>query len=387
MFSLPARAQQSAALIGIAKYSRPDDLIHPDQVQLGIQYSTILIVRDGPKATAKITLPDIIVPHGNQWWRVGVRFECKTKIITAGAEDSEGTKVEDWVEQLYTSPIEKAPQLPATFVESSDSCPAQLVADFKRGKDSREAGDAVASSNWPFQPCAYISIAITAVTTDFVSTLHHGANSGDCETRGYSRTDEGSVSIIENSAPMSYSDLLGENGGVEYKRVLLKSGKDLEARGFNCGLSEDQFNPENRWAIDGTGWFLLREKGKWQGAALLQSGNAACQYGGRLSLHLPKDVVGHDVLRPTWASLQRQIAGLQDAFTSPVRDMVVAVANSQIEIYALEGQHVGRRLLTLPADRVVMVQWATGKYIEKWADELHMWQQKGLPPVIRRPQD
>jgi hypothetical protein len=35
MFSLPARAQQSAALIGIAKYSRPDDLIHPDQVQLG----------------------------------------------------------------------------------------------------------------------------------------------------------------------------------------------------------------------------------------------------------------------------------------------------------------------------------------------------------------
>ncbi len=118
----PARPQQSAALVGIAKYSRPDNPIRPDLVQLGIQYNTLLIVRDSSKATVKVTLPDIIVPHGNQWWRVGVRFDCQTEFMPADAPESQANKVEDWVEQLYTSPIEGLPELgrvgPGDFTSS-----------------------------------------------------------------------------------------------------------------------------------------------------------------------------------------------------------------------------------------------------------------------------
>jgi hypothetical protein len=195
------------------------------------------------------------------------------------------------------------------------------------------------------------------------------------------------VLSIEDSRPVSYGDLLGQKGSEEYERVLIESGKELESSGFNCGLSEEQFNTANRWASDGTGWFLSRNKGKWEAVALLQP-YAPCQYGGSLSLRLPGELVGHDALRPGWVSLQRQIAGWQDAFTSPMGDLIVGVANSHIDIYSLEGQRVGRWLLGLPADRVVMVQWATGKYAGKWAEELQKWQQRGLSPsIISKPHD
>jgi hypothetical protein len=106
---------------------------------------------------------------------------------------------------------------------------------------------------------------------------------------------------------------------------------------------------------------------------------------GSLSLPLPGEMVGRDVLRSGWASLQRQIPGLQDAFTFSAGDLLVAVTKSQFEIYRLEGHRVGRKLLASPADRVIMVQWATGKTVRKWVEELQVWQQKGLPvPVLER---
>ena len=394
MFSLTSRAQQSAALVGIAKYSRPDDPVHPDQAQLGIQYSTVLIVRDGSEAAVKITMPDIIVPHGKNWWRVGVTIGCHVHPQESSGDEEEQPSnhghYEAWFEQSYSSPLEKAPEVPSIYDQPGVPCPAQLIDDFRTGKDSRRPSNAPPPGDWelPFQPCIYKSVAITAVTTSFVSTLYHGGNSADCETRGFSWSDGGSVSSLEDLKPVSYGDLLKQKGLEEYKRVLIESGKELESDGMNCGLSEEAFDTSHRWAIDGTGWLLTREKGKWEAVALLQPGNAACQYGGSLSLPLTEELVGHDVLRPEWASLQRQITGLQDAFTSPEGDLIVAVTKSQIEIYSLKGRRVGHRLLALPADRVVMVQWATGKYVGKWAEGLHVWQQKGLPPVVvRKPQD
>jgi len=389
MLSSSARGQQSTVLVGTAKYFAPDDPMHPDQVHLGTRYSTVLITMNGAKAIAEVTLPDIIVPHGKEWWRVGVRFGCQ---VRAAETDDDEENVpqkqahEEWFEQSYSSAIEKTPQVPSQNDQLETLCPAQLIHDFEIAKDSRTPNDAPPVSDWePFEPCIYESVAITAVTTNYISTTYHSGNSSACTTRGFTWGDGASVSSIEDLSSASYLDLPG--GLEEYERVLIESEKDLQSEGLNCGLSQEEFDQANRWAVDGKGWFLSHEKGKWKAVALLQPGNASCQYGGSLSLPLPEEIVGHDVLRPGWASLQRQIPELQDAFASPAGDLVVAVKKSQLEIYRLEGQRVGHKLLALPANRVVMVQWATGKNVRRWVEELQAWQQKGLPApvVLQRP--
>jgi hypothetical protein len=387
MLSSQSQAQQSAVLVGTAKYFAPDDPVHPDQVRLGTRYSTVLITLNGSKANAEVTLPDIIVPHGKEWWRVGVRIGCQVRAEETGddREDEPWKKAhEEWFEQSYSAPIEKTPRIPSENGEPGVSCQAQLIHDFETATDSRIPKNAPPVSDWePFLPCIYGSVSITAVTTNYISTTYHGGNGAACETRGFSWSDGASVSSIEDLSSASYFDLPG--GLEEYKRSVIDSGKALESEGFGCAPSEEDFDQANRGAIDGKGWFLSHEKGKWTAAALLQPGNATCQYGGNLLLPLPEKMVGRDVLRPGWASLQSQIPGLQDAFTSPAGDLLVAVTKSQIEIYRLAGHRVGRKLLASPADRVVMVQWATGKYVRKWVEELQVWQQKGLPvPVLER---
>ena len=388
MLASSVHSQQTAALIGTAKFFRPDDPQRPDLPQLGVQYSTVLVASDGATASVKATLPDIIVPHEKDWWRVGVKFDCQTMERPDTTQESPDTEAGDWVEQLYVSRIGEVPQVLPGFSPSTDACPAQLVADFKRGKDRRapkDAADLVGAA--PFQPCVYRTVTITAVTPNFVSTTDHGGNSGECETRGFSWTDGASTQRMEDSMPVPYSDVLGQQGWEEYNRVLVESGKALADSGFNCDLSEEALKQKEPQMAHDIGWYLGRAEGRWMAVASYQPGNASCQYAGALSLRLPKEVVGYDTLRPEWASLERQLRGLRDAFTSPAGDLLVAIRESQVEIYALRGQKVGDKLVALPADRVVMVQWAAGKYVDGWVKEMQTWEKKTLPPPMIRKQE
>src|SRR5258708_5495209 len=229
----PSRAQQSGVLIGIAKDLMPPDQFHPVQIQLGIRYSTVLILHEGLKASVRATLPDIVVPRKDNFWRVGVRTDCQ--IESEPDERREGgavKKQENWVEQLYISPIGQAPQVPTAFYDPQTPCPAQLMADFKKGQDSRQTKEkAQYTDQGRFGPCMYSMIAIMSVTPSFVSTRYHGGNFG-CETHGFSWTDRASVSRLDDGAPVQYSHLLGDDGWQEYNRVLIESGKDLESSGL-----------------------------------------------------------------------------------------------------------------------------------------------------------
>jgi hypothetical protein len=387
-----AYSQQTAVLIGTATFSRHDDSRAFDQPQLGIRYGTVLIATDGSTASVRATLPDIVVPHRTDWWRVGVRFDCQAFEVPDAEQPSADAPKQWWVEQLYVSRIGEVPQVFPPYPQTTVACPAALVADFKAGKNLRASHDAAGSSDDSFlQPCLFSTIAISALTSNFISVRNHSANSEECEARGFRWTDGAYTQRLEDPAPVTYSDLLGQKGWDEYNRVLIESGKNLANAGFNCELSEEELKakePQPQTPHD-IGWYLDREKGKWTAVASYQPGNAACQYGGTLSLPLPKNVtIENAMLRPEWASLERQIKGLRDAFTSPAGDLLVAVRESQVEIYALKERKIGKRLLSLPADRVVMVQWAGGKYVDAWVAAFQEWQNKTLPAAtISKPQD
>jgi len=385
--AIPVTAQQSAALVGIANSPRLRAPFNSEQAQLGIQYSTVLLVRDGQKVTIAATLPDIVVPRNDGFWRVGVHSDCQIQSMPEVAGDGE-RKVEEWDEQLYVSRIGEAPQIAASrFGAPQDRCPAQVMEDFKKGQDSRAGSPPPPYADFePFDPCIYTSEVIRAVTPNFTSTREHAGNSAGCETRGFSWNDAASVTRIEDGTRERYSVLVGDEGWAEYNRVLMESAKGLEDAGFNCGLSEESLDMIDRLQERETGWYLAHEKGKWTAAAVYQPGNAACQFGGDLSLPLPRDVVGSGTLRPAWGTLAHQLPELKDAFSSPAGDLVVAFTGTQVEVYLVQGQRVGKRLLTVPADRLVMVQWATGKYVDAWKSTLQEWQRKGLPPSVLRKQ-
>jgi hypothetical protein len=123
--ALPVTAQQSAALVGIANSPRLRAPFNSEQAQLGIKYSTVLLVRDGQRVTIVATLPNIVV-RNDGFWRVGVHSNCQIQSMPEVAGDGE-RKVEEGAEQLYVSRIGEAPRIAASgFGEPRDRCPAQI---------------------------------------------------------------------------------------------------------------------------------------------------------------------------------------------------------------------------------------------------------------------
>jgi len=115
---------------------------------------------------------------------------------------------------------------------------------------------------------------------------------------------------------------------------------------------------------------IRRKNQKWVYDSVEENENslfAACA----VSVLPPKRIVGSDELFPEWRQIKATYPDAEDAFSSPSHDLLLVTGNSHLIIVPVYDGKIGKPLADIDLfDQPVMVQWAIGKYVDAWTNEL-----------------
>jgi hypothetical protein len=339
----PIVAQTSGVLLGVRR-SVPID--GPDS----LHYETFWIVRSS-KAPLRATLPELLVPRADGFWRAGVAATC--------VRDADWRIDRVWLVKADTAPV---------IVEG---CPTTTRTEMRADVDTAEqaALDTVV--------CAIESIEINFVTGDVVGTEHVTGQTEDCEPRG-GRYDVTHVVRRWNSdSSLAFARVAGPRADVAFRSAAHAAVRSASAE---CA----EFAGDTAYVDWPTGtmdyYHVARDRGHWRAYAFGHVYGTDCSFEAPVSLSLPRAFTGHDALRPPWSAIARRAPGLLDAITSPNGDMVVAFTGDSLFAFESNGATIGTRLLAMPFRRehIVMAQWAVGRNAARWDREIAR-----LRPLLR----
>jgi hypothetical protein len=181
----------------------------------------------------------------------------------------------------------------------------------------------------------------------FVSPTHVSEYFNDydrCDARGgHDLTDE-DVRPLDNFAPISLADLLGDSAAKSY-RLAAQKGFAENSKEYNC----PEPNPER---FDLKSWRISHRHGTWTPYASLTQYMGECTYFYQTDLTLP----------------------------SPLGDYVLILISAKtndhhLYAYSIQNGVPAKRLAEIPWDignshHVVMVQWSSAKYIPQWTSAI-----------------
>ncbi|MDD4049326.1 MAG: hypothetical protein PHI90_11050 [Clostridia bacterium] len=165
---------------------------------------------------------------------------------------------------------------------------------------------------------------------------------------------------------VSISELLGNDA----RNQFLKEGNTYLVNNSFYGL----------YVGDGFGFF--RQNGEWIVKGYLLSGNCNGIYEIFDTNIIPtKQIVSHDILIPNWEIIKTFIPDAKDVFSSPEKDMLIVLTSKELRVYTdFKDDYIGEVVYVIDLKDiidseeekevdVIMAQWATGNYVEKWENE------------------
>jgi hypothetical protein len=170
------------------------------------------------------------------------------------------------------------------------------------------------------------------------------------------------VDNIESHRGIKLSDISGENGALAMKSAIEKLISSSGSENFS---HIDDKNLEENFA-------LFRKTGHWffKGRVGFETNSIISYQDYYINLIPPLKMVAYDDLHIPWTYIKDRIPQTVDAYTSPDNDMAIVLTRDSLLIYTItEG-----KLSNIPSgkikldtgDTVVMAEWATGDYVEKW---------------------
>ena len=341
-FSSVSAGAQAGVLIGVAKPGG---------------YETLWIVRD-PGRSLHATIPALLVPRADGWWRVGTVPICSTGEVDGQAMDVL------WRVRADSTPV------------IAEICHEVAASDLPFPASA--AQDTTVADSTPVR-CSWSHISIKFVSPEYMAVGETSGQTEMCEPRGGRWYQSYYVSRFNGDSSLALSTFAATSIDSIGRLALARAATEL-AKDEMCTQVVEGFNANELLEIGGA-WYPDRTRGRWMPVLMEELGTGDCQLLPTVDVVLANALTGHDSLHPSWGVLTKQIKGLVDAFTSPRGDLVIARGKDSLFVYLGDGEKLGRRIGVIPfAEReVVMLQWATGRNVARWNQEIAAMVRRGLP--------
>jgi hypothetical protein len=346
LLSAFSASAQSGVLVGVATSSG---------------YETLWIVGDASR-TVRATIPSLLVPRGDGWWRLGTTGICPT----GGPED----------QSMYVLWRSRADSTPAV----SEIChelprgelPLPIYADDSATADSLRK---------ELVRCSWSRIDIKFVSPEYIAVGETSGQTEECEPRGGRWYQTYYVSRFNGDSLLPLSGFAERRIDSIARVALTLAAKDL-ARDELCTNVVAHFDAAELVDV-GAEWYPTRVRGHWIPVVFNQLTTGECQLENIVETSLSRTLTGPDSLGVAWAGIAKRVSGLEDAFTSPDGSVVLAHAADSLLVHLGDGRSLGRRIASVPFAnrRIVMIQWATGRHVKRWNDEIAALVRRGLPEV------
>jgi hypothetical protein len=350
----PSALAQSGVLIGV---STPAG------------YETLWVVRDASRPL-HATIPELLVPRADGWWRLGTVSICPT-----GGPEGQSMDVL-WRARADSTPVisEICHELPRGELPLPIYVEDSAAADSARKELVR---------------CSWSRIQINFVSPEYLAVGEQSGQTEECEPRGGRWYQSNYVSRFNGDSSLALTELSSPRADSVGRLALSSAAKEL-AKDEVCANIVEGFDSGELPEI-GAAWYPSRFGGRWMPVLVEQLGMGECQLHPIVDIALNARLTGHDVLRPSWTVLSKQIKGLTDAFSSPSGDMVIVRATDSLFVYLGGREKLGRRVGAVPVSgrEIVMIQWATGGNVARWDREIEAMVKRGLPvaTVVPPPKD
>lgn len=353
-FSPRGALAQSGVLIGVSKPAG---------------YETLWIVRDSSRPI-RASIPDLLVPRADGWWRLGTAPICST----SGPEPQ-------WMEVMWRARADSTPVIAELCHERPrGELPLPIYAEDSATTDSLSR-DLVR--------CSWSNVRVKFVSPDHIAVGETSGQTEECEPRGGRWYKSYYVSRFNGDSSLELREVAGPRLDSLGRLALTRATRDLAADDVCTSLVE-RFDPSEVFDM-GAQWYPTRLSGRWMPVVFNQIATGACELLPIVDIGLSSTLTGHDSLHPPWNVLANRIKGLRDAFASPRGDLVVARVSDSLIVYLAAGQQLGRRIGAVPfgEGEIVMIQWATGPHVARWNEEIAAMMRRGLPNarIVMPPKD
>jgi hypothetical protein len=354
-----ARAQ-SGVLIG----SSAPPPSHFDSASGASRHQTLWIVRDAARPI-RATIPDLLVPRADGWWRVGTVSICATG----------GPAGED-VDVLWRVPVDSIPVV-------TELCSEATRGD--RGLPIYADDSATAdSAKREVVRCSWSDIEVRFVSPAHMAVGETTGQTEDCEPRGGRWYQSYYTSRFHGDSSVALTELAGPRADTLGRLALSRAAREL-SREELCSNMVSGFEAGDLIDV-GDAWYPSRDRGRWVPMLFEQVGTGDCRLHATIDAILPRTFTGHDALRPAWSAVAERVPGLRDAFSSPSGDLLIAQARDSLFVYLANGRDLGRRVAAIRFSEreIVMIQWATGQHVARWSEEIAAMVRRGWqePKVV-----
>jgi hypothetical protein len=331
-------------------------------------YETLWIVRDATQPV-RATIPDLLVPRADGWWRLGTVPICPT-----GGPEGQSMDV------LWRARTDSAPVV------------SEICHELPRGELPlpiyAEDSAVVDSLSREVIRCSWSRIRIKFVSSEHVAVGETSGQTEECEPRGGRWYQSYYVSRFHGDSSLALEQFAGPRIDSLSRLALARAASEL-ARDEVCTNLVERFDPREVFEI-GSEWYPTRVSGRWMPVVFSQLASGDCQLYPVVDAGLTGALTGHDSLRPSWDVLAKRVNALQDAFASPRGDLVIVRVADSLFVHLGAGQQLGRRIGAIPFSEreIVMIQWASGRHVARWNEEIVAMIRRGLEsPRIVTPKD
>ncbi len=354
LLSQVSRAQNNAVGVLVGIHSLGSDSAADSRPSSGGSLRTVWIPLDPRDGTSRITpveISDLLIPRRTGFWRAGLLGTCVENSI----EDIDGKSIgtgASVADHFWAAPLGARPQVRLTEPdERVGSCTTRSP---RCENDNRT----IVYWVWP----EYVSLDMSE---------RSGCGVHPDWSPGYTVRRLDSL-----DKPLTVPDILGASAEVPFRSALQSAEREFRAAAANP-CEPDPFESDS--------WYIERKDGRWRTMGWNKA-SRACAYGFdfEASLDLSKITARPDDT-PRWKQIKTRMPQIIDAHFSPAGPWLLVATDNQLMILpdaASSKPSVTVRLSKF--EKIIMVEWATGRNVSRWDDEVRRVRGAGRPePVVR----